>query len=152
MNTVRLADIPDIKHIHDIALELQGESVYRDVKADPVKFKIWVAGLIGSKHGRVLVVVDKDDIPQGFLLGIIDEFFFSKERHATDMATYIRKGYRRHAYRLYKTFIDWAKTKPKVFEIAFSQSSGIGDYDRWCMLMERLGLIRVGSNYTMRVT
>ncbi len=150
MSGIRLADIPDIKHIYKLGLELISDGAYKGIKHDEQKFKTTVAGLIGSKLGRVYVVVDDADIPQGFFLGIVDDLFFSRYRYATDMAVFIRKGFRQYAYRLYKLFIEWAKTKPRLFEISFAQSSGMGDHLKWCKLMERLGLERNGSFYTMR--
>lgn len=151
MRGIRLGDIPDIKYIYELGLELISDGAYKGIKHDEQKFKIAVASLISSKLGRVYVVVDDDDIPQGFFLGIADDLFFSRQRYATDMAVYIRDGYRNYAYRLYKLFIEWAKTKPRMFEITFAQSSGIGDHRRWCKLMEKLGLERIGSIYQMRI-
>ena len=152
MSGIRLADIPDMQRIYELGLELLEASSYRGIKHDQQKFKTLVAGLMGSKQGRVLVVVDDNDVPQGFLIGVIDEYFFSHYKLASDLATYIRNGFERYAFRLYKTFIDWAKTKPKVMDITFAHSSGMGDFDRWCRLMEKLGLTRNGSFYTMRVS
>ena len=151
MSGVRLADIPDIKKIYKLGLELISDGAYKGIKHDDQKFKMTVAGLISSKLGRVYVVVDDNDEPQGFFLGIADELFFSRMRYATDMAFYIRDGYRQYAAKVYKLFIEWAKTKPRMFEISFAQSSGMGEHERWCKLMEKLGLKRVGSMYTMRV-
>ena len=151
MSGIRLADIPDVRHIIELGYELLNDSAYKGVNPDEQKFRLLVAGLIGHKIGRVLVVVDDDDVPQGFLIGVVDDYFFSRSRVASDMAVYIRKSYRRYAYRLYKEFIDWAKKKPRVVDISFAQSSGIGDHSRWCKLMEKLGLTCVGTVYTMRV-
>jgi hypothetical protein len=151
MSGIRLADITDIKALCDLGAELLESSAYAGIKPDEKKFRMLMAGLMGSKLGRVMVVVDNDDIPQGFMLGVIDEYFFSRYRYASDMATYIRRPYRRYAAALYKNFIKWAKTKPRVVDISFAQSSGMGDHERWCKLMTKLGLKQVGSMYTMRV-
>ena len=151
MSGIRLADIPDMQRIYELGLELLEASSYKGIKHDDQKFKTLVAGLMGSKKGRVLVVVDDNDVPQGFLLGVIDEYFFSQYRFATDLAVYIKQGFERYALRLYRMFIDWAKTKPKVMDITFAHSSGMGDFERWCRLMEKLGLTKNGSFYTMRV-
>ena len=151
MSGIRLADIPDMADIVDLGRELLESSVYAGLKPDEQKFKMTIAGLMGHKKGIVLVVVDNDNKPQGFLAGITDEYGFSRACFATDMWTYVRPGYRRYAYRLYNKFIAWAKTKPRVAFIELAQSSGMGDHDRWCRLMEKLGLSRVGSLYMMRV-
>lgn len=151
MSGIRVADIPDMAAICDMGRELLAGSVYADIKPDEQKFKMTIAGLMGHRKGLVLVVVDDDNQPQGFLAAITDEYGFSKACFATDLWTYVRPGYRRYAYRLYGKLIAWAKTKPKVAFIELAQSSGMGDHSRWCKLMEKLGLTRVGSLYMMRV-
>lgn len=149
MSGIRIGDIPDVKAIEALGLELLANSVYSKVKPDNVKFKQTVASLMGSKKGIVLVVVDDQDQPQGFLLGIVDDLFFSQERYGTDLAVYVREGYRHHAAKLLKQFVAWAKSKPKVAHIAMGVSSGIGDIDRVGRIYERLGMSRVGGIYVM---
>ena len=152
MSGIRMAGIEDIKAIHVLGIELLESSDYNGIKGDDKKFKLLIANLITHKHGQVYVVADESNEPQGFFIGMIDEYFFSQYRFATDIAVYVREGYRQHAAALYNKFIKWAKTKPKVVRISFAQSSGMGEHARWCRLMEHLGLTCVGSMYTMRVT
>ena len=151
MAHVRLADIPDIDAIVELGRELLSKSVYQGIKPDEQKFKVTVAGLIGHKRGVVYVIVDDDNKPQGFFLGMVEELFFSSKQYATDLAVYVRDGYRNLAPRMYNKFIAWAKNKPKVVEITLGVSSGIGDTERVGDLYEKLGLSRVGGLYLMRV-
>lgn len=151
MSGIRMADIPDIKHIAELAEELHANSAYSHIKPDEQKFKMTVAGLIANKLGQVYVVVDNDNVPQGFLLGLVEDYFFSRQRYATDIAVYIREKYARYTARLYKKFITWASTKPRVVDITFAHSSGKGDYERWKKLMYHLGLEKVGSVFMLRV-
>ena len=151
MSGIRIADIPDMAALCELGAELLAASVYSDIKPDEQKFKTTMAGLMGHKRGILLVVVDDNDKPQGFLAGIADEYAFSRMRFATDMWTFIRKPYRRYAYRLYKQFIDWAKTKPRVCRIEMAMSSGNYGYERWCKLMLKLGFNKVGSIFMMRI-
>ena len=151
MNRIRKADIPDMSAIVELGRELLDRSVFADAKQDETKFKRTVAGMMGHKNGVVLVVVDDENKPQGFLFGVIEDLFFSTQRYATDVAVYVRDGYRQYAPKLYKEFIRWAENKPKVFNIQMAQSSGIGDHQRWCLLMEKLGFTGVGSFYMKRV-
>ena len=151
MSKVRLADISDINAIVELGRELLAGSVYSDLKPDEMSFKMLLAGLMGNRKGVVLVVVDDDNQPQGFLVGITDQYGFSRATYATDIYTYIRKPYRKHAFRLYNKFITWAKTKPRIAFIELAQSNGNGNYNRWCLLMERLGFIKNGSFYLMQV-
>ena len=151
MSGIRMGDIPDIDAIYDLGEELLAQSVYADIKPDRVKFRTLVAGLIGQNIGTVLVVVDDQDKPQGFLLGIVDELFFSRQRQATDLAVYVREGYRHLAPRLLKRFIDWAESKPRTAMITLGISSGIGNFERVGRMYENFGLAPVGGIYIKRI-
>ena len=151
MSGIRIANIPDMKAIVDLGKELLEQSVYRDVKPDWPAFQLLVANMMGSNKGIVYVVVDDDDKPQGFLLGMIDDLFFSRDRYGTDLALYIREGYRNLAPRLLKQFIAWAKSKPRVKHVTMGLASGIGDTARVGKMYERLGLAPVGGIYFQKV-
>ena len=151
MSGIRIANVPDVKAIVEIAYELIAESAYDGIKVDESKFRLACAGLMGSKNGLVLVIVDDDDKPQGFLMGIIDELFFSRSRYATDLAVYVRKGYRHLAPRMFKEFIAWAKSKPRIVEITLGVSSGIGNTERIGKMYESLGFASVGGLYMQRI-
>lgn len=148
---IREADIPDMDAIVTLARELHQMSRYKNVKPEEKQFKLTVANLMGSKNGRVMLVVDENDEPQGFMISVIMELWFSRQKYCTDFATYVREGHRQHAFRLYRDCIKWAKTKPKVIDIDFSRSSGIDDNGRWDLMMDRLGLEKAGTIWTMRV-
>lgn len=147
MSGVRLADIPDIKEIYKLGKELLELSVYSNIKDDEVKFKTFVAGLMGIKTGTVLVIVDDDDKPQGFMLGIVEELFFSKKRMATDLAVYVREGYRHLAPKMFKEFIKWAESKSRMAQITLGISSGIGDTERVGKMYNSLGFAQTGGIY-----
>ena len=151
MSGIRLADIPDIDEITKLGSELLEQSVYAGIKPDVSKFRLMVAGLIGSKTAVVYVVTDDDDKPQGFFLGVIDDLFFSRQRIATDLAVYVRKAFRSQAPKMFRMFIKWAKSKPRVAEISFGISSGIGNVDRVGRMYENLGLAHVGGIYRVGV-
>ncbi|MBW2690539.1 MAG: hypothetical protein JRC99_11480 [Deltaproteobacteria bacterium] len=151
MSGIRLADIPDIDEITKLGMELLNQSVYAGIKPDVPKFRMLVAGLIGSKLSVVYVITDDNDKPQGFFLGIIDDLFFSRQRVATDLAVYVRKAFRSQAPKMFRMFIKWAKSKPRVAEISFGISSGIGNVDRVGRMYENLGLTHVGGIYRMGV-
>lgn len=151
MSGIRTADIPDIKEIYELGKELLDQSVYASIKHDEVKFKTFVAGLMGIKNGTVLVVVDDDDKPQGFMLGIVEELFFSKKRMATDLAVYVREGYRHIAPKMFKEFIRWAESKPRMAQITLGISSGIGDTKRVGRMYNSLGFAQTGGIYVKLV-
>lgn len=151
MPSIRLGDVPDIKYICDIAEELLDRSCYAGIKPDEKKFKMTIASMMAYKTGYVIVVVDDDNIPQGFLLGMVEELFFSKEQVAADLAFYVREEYRRYAPRMMSKFIKWAKAKPKVSKIILGISSGFGEPERIGKMYEKLGMTCTGSSYAMRV-
>lgn len=151
MSGIRLGDVPDIKHISDVAEELLEGSFYSGIKPDEKKFKMTVASMMAYKTGYVQVVVDDNNVPQGFLLGMTEELFFSKEQYVTDLAFYIRPEYRRFAPRMVKKLIKWAKTKPKVSSIMLAITSGMGDAGRIGKMYEKLGFEYTGSYYVMRI-
>lgn len=151
MSGVRLADIPDIDALCELGRELLEQSVYAGIKPDEYKFKTLLAGLMGSKNGTVLVVTDDDNQPQGFLLGMVDELFFSREKYATDLAVYARKAYRQYVPAMYRRFVKWASNRPKVVQISMGISSGIGDAERIGRMYELMGFDRTGGLYARRV-
>lgn len=148
---VRVADIPDMDALCDLGEELLNHSVYANIKPDEEKFRRFVAGMMGIKTGTVLVVVDDNDKPQGFLLGVVDELFFSTRRQATDLAVYVREGYRHLAPRLFRTFIKWAESKPRVERVTLGISSGIGDPERVGKMYGKLGLSQVGGIFVKSI-
>jgi len=150
MSGIRLGDIPDMNAICDLAAELLDQSVYAGIKPDQEKFRLLVANLMGHKQGTVLVIVDDEDRPQGFLLGILEELFFSRKRMATDLAIYVREGYRHLAPSMVKQFIAWAESKPRLVLITLGISSGIGDPDRVGKFYEDIGLPAVGGIHMKR--
>jgi hypothetical protein len=151
MSGIRLGDIPDIDAICDLASELLEQSAYEGVKPDPEKFRRLVAGMMGDKTSRVLLVVDDDDKPQGVLLGLVEEFFFSRRRFGSDIAVFVRKGFRHLAPRLYREFITWAESKPRVDRIIIGVSSGIGNHARIGKMFNQLNLSSVGGIYMKEV-
>lgn len=151
MSKIRVADIPDMDDIVELARELLSQSVYANIKPDEEKFKRLVAGMMGINTGAVLLVVDDEDKPQGFLLGVIDELFFSRKRQATDLAVYVRDGHRHLAPQLFKAFIEWASSKARVEQITLGVSSGIGDPNRVGKMYESLGLAQVGGIFVKKV-
>ena len=152
MSGIRLGDVPDISAIWDLAIELRDQSTYTGIKADKEKFTRMVAGMMGDKTSSVIVIVDDDNKPQGFILGLVEELFSSRSRYGTDLAVYVREGYRRYAPRMFKEFIDWAESKPRVVRVILGLSSGIGTEERTGKMYNQLGLSSVGGLYMKEVS
>jgi hypothetical protein len=151
MSGIRLGDVPDISSIWSLAIELRDQSCYAGIKADKEKFTRLVAGMMNDKTSRVYVIVDDQDKPQGFLLGLVEELFWSRSRYGTDLAVYVREGYRHLVPRMYRQFIAWAESKPRVVRIMFGLSSGIGTEERTGRMYNQLGLTQVGGIFSKEV-
>ncbi len=147
---VREATITDIRRIHVLAQELLEMSVYSGIKMDDTKFKRTCASLIGSRNGAVFVVADDEGEVQGFLMGVIDDLFFSRSRFATDLATYVRKEYRHLAPFMVKRFSKWAFSKAGVEEVTLGISSGMDTVDRAGRMYRAIGFKPAGGVYVMR--
>ena len=151
MSGIRLADIPDIDEICVLGAELLAHSVYADIPPDESKYRLFVAGLMGMKKGAVWVAVDDDDKPQGILLGLVCDLWYSRHNYATDVGFYVRDGYRNLVPGMIKRFMAWVEVKPRVAYIELGISSGIGDLERVGKLYESFGLSRVGGIYFKKV-
>ena len=152
MSGIRLGDVTDIPAIWSLAVELQKETPsYSGIPPSKEKFTRLVANMMHDRTCRVTVVVDKDNKVQGFLLGIIEEFFWSTRRYATDMAVYVRAGFKHHVPRLFREFITWAESKPRVVRIILGLSSGIGTERRTGKMYTKLGLSNVGGIFMKEV-
>ncbi len=152
MSGIRLGDIPDIDAIVELSHEIKEQSVYAGIKIDNAKYRLLIARMMSDKTSRVIVVVDDDDRPQGFMLGLVEDLFFSRARYATDLVVYVRKGFRNLAPIMFRSFMQWAKTKPRVVLIMFGISSGVGDPQRTGELYQSLGLSLCGGIYSKEVS
>jgi hypothetical protein len=150
MVTVREALVPELPAIHELAKELLEKSAYNGIVMDDQKFKRTAAFCLGSALGMALVVVDGEGVPQGFLLGMVDELFFSRSRYASDLCMYVRPPFRSAAPKMIRMFVDWAKTIPGVVQISLGISSGIGNAARTGRMYEHIGFNHVGGIYHMR--
>jgi len=150
MYKVREAKFEDLLKIHELAKELLENSVYRGIEMDDTKFKRIVVMLMSSKLGKVFVVVDAADVPVGFLVGMVEDLFFSKKKYATDLCIYVKDEARAYGAFLVQRFVQWAKTIPSVVEITMGISSGIGDIDRVGEMYKKIGFTHTGGLYVMR--
>lgn len=151
MATIRRALPSDIGVIVDMGKEAIDSTSYTGIPINEQKCRRLVVQMMNAAKTCVWVVADDQDQAQGFLLGAVDDLFFSDAWFATDIATYVRPGFRRYGFRLIRRFIEWAKTFPKVIEISMAIASGHQYDDRVGRLYEHMGLQRVGGLHVMRV-
>ena len=85
------------------------------------------------------------------MLGMIEEFFFSRDRYGSDLCVYVREPYRVHAPAMIRKFLDWAWSKPRVKRVILAVSSGMDELGRTGKMYESLGFKQVGGMYYIEV-
>ena len=151
MSGIRLGDIPDIDAIVELSYEIKEGSSYAGIKMDEPKYRLLIANMMNDKTSRVILIVDDDDKAQGFMLGLVEELFFSRSRYGTDLVVYVREGFRNLAPAMFRAFIKWALSKPRVVRIMFGISSGVGDPARTGKMYQSFGMLPVGGIYSKEV-
>jgi len=147
--TIRAATTEDLKDIYALALEAHEKSdTYRDIPVDEQKLKKLLLMMVFDKTSCVFVSEDHSGIT-GFVLGMVDELFFSRKRYGTDLMIYSRSPF--DGARLVRKLVEWIKSKPRVVEITLGVTSGIGDPERVGMLYQRVGFKRIGGTYMMKL-
>jgi GNAT superfamily N-acetyltransferase len=129
MTAARFASVDDVPRILEILAKMHAESRYAEWPIDPDKLQQLVHGLIDHEDGACLVAQDSGEII-GVMLGLVTEFFFSRERMATELLLYVVPGKRGSwaAVRLAHRFIEWAGATDAV-EIQAGVSAGIANKD-----------------------
>ena len=127
MTTARHADLRDVPRIMKILHAMHGQSRYAKWPINDEKLEALVCTLIGNRDGVCLLAVDGDLIV-GVMMGLVTEFFFSRERVVTELLIYVLPSHRGTwaALRLGHQFIKWAKNTDAV-EIQAGITAGIDD-------------------------
>lgn len=129
MSTARFASPDDVPRIMEILAMMHAESRYSVWPIDPPKLEQLVRYLIDHEDGCCLVA-QYEGVIVGFFMGFVSEFFFSRERLATEFLLYVipQKRGSWAAIRLAHRFIEWAKATDAV-EIQAGVSAGIANPD-----------------------
>lgn len=143
---IRLATTNDITTIIELGIELKQSSPYV-ANINPRKARKNLAFFINSKRCQVLVAEHKGEVI-GFIIGGIEDTWFSDEQMVSDVAFYVRPRFRGYGVGLVKRLRAWARTFPKVREITLGVSTGLDVNERTGKMYQHLGLQRVGGIYT----
>lgn len=143
---IRPATLMDVPRLVELGALMHAESRFTMLGFDPDKMARATALLVNSPDGLVLVAERGGRVVGGFL-GCAEEHFFSRDKFAFDLATYIepahRGGYLGAA--LLRAFVRWARSRG-IACINAGIASGI-NHDVSTRLYERIGFVRVGTSF-----
>lgn len=140
---IRMATLEDVDFIVDSGELMAYESSYKVYKYSHSKVRTLVENLINSDIGFVYVA-EREGVPIGWMYGACVEHWFSSDKVATEMATYILPEYRggADAPRMIKAFKKWAEDVGAV-ETQIGITTSINE-ERTSSLYERLGFNPAG--------
>lgn len=146
---IRPAKVDDITGIIELGKELLDESPVLPPH-DPLKARKALAFFISGARTSVFVAEHDGEIV-GFIVGVLDEYWWSEVQYASDAAFYVKPEFRGYAVGLVKRLVTWAKKFKKVKHISLGVSSGLETYERTGQLYERLGFKPVGGIHTKSI-
>ena len=143
---IRKAKAQDVHQVITLCTELHAKSSYSHIPIDNDKFKRLFVSMVFSNQAYVWVA-EYDGQITAIFMGMMDELFFSRKKHAMDILFYSKRG---GGY-LVRRFVKWAKAQKNVVDIVVGVTSGIGDTARIGRTYEKLGLKHVGNYYKMPI-
>jgi GNAT superfamily N-acetyltransferase len=146
---VHRATSDEVEDIVAVLRLMHAESVYAQVALNPAKLTAFVKVAISHPEHVCLLYKGSSGEIFGVFIGYINSYFFSDEKAARDLITYVRPEKRGSmaAYRLWKGFQEWAISKgaPRIW---YGTSSGINP-SRSRAFYTKLGFTEVGSIFWM---
>lgn len=142
--SIKQAKISDADRLVKLGKKAFYESpVYRKHEIDEPKIRQILVKAIYSKRHYV-GIVQKGDVAQGFLIGIVDEMPFSSQKRASDWAFYVLPKFRGYSPYLVRNFLTWAWDQKGVVMVGLSNSAGI-HIEKTEALYAKMGLSRIGG-------
>lgn len=145
----------DLPQLMALSARLRDESVtMRDIVIDEAKLKAVYARAFDPADDRVcLFVYERNGELAGGMLGFIAEYYFSRERFATDLYLYVAPAHRRGlvsgivARRLFDRYRDWTAERG-VREVRVNVSTGVA-LEGSHRFFTSLGLTHIGGHYSL---
>lgn len=143
---IRRATLLDVPRIVELGALMHAESRYTMLRYDAEKMARATALIVNAPDGLALVAVKEGRIVGAFM-GVAEEHFFSRDKFAFDLATYIEPAHRGGflAVALLRGFVRWARARG-IACINAGIASGI-NHDVSERLYERVGFVRIGTAY-----
>lgn len=141
---IRNATHSDIAVMLDIGRETLKNSPSYPVDMDDYKASYSIRRCISDRN-MCAFVAEVDGKVVGFILGMHEEHFFSRECYATDLVFCVGKEHAEQAVWLLRRFLRWAKGFSKVKSIMLGISSGMDLDGRLGELYKRHGFSHAGG-------
>lgn len=143
---IRTATHHDLKTILEVGRQTIEAAPTYPVTMDDTKASYIVRRCISDRSMEAFVA-EVDGEVVGFILGMQEEHFFSKDWYATDMCFCVLPEHASQAVWLLRRFIRWAQKNPKVKSIMLGVSSGLDIGGRLGKLYEKHGIVSAGGLY-----
>lgn len=141
---IRAATHNDLPAIIEIGRNTLSNSPCYPVEMDDYKASYSVRRCI-SDRSMCAFVAEVDGKVVGFILGMQEEHFFSRDYYATDLVFCVEPKHADQAVWLLRRFLRWANSFPKVKSIMLGISSGMDLNGRLGELYQRHGLKPAGG-------
>jgi GNAT superfamily N-acetyltransferase len=147
---IRPATAEDFNTLLELGRAMHAESWYRYLPFDDVKLHGVFERLLTD--GYLKLHVASNGSIDGGMAGYIGEFWFCREKIATDYALFVRPNHRGSisAVRLIQDFVEWAKEKGAQ-EVSLSQTTGVRVQESSHLYLG-MGFVYVGGNFKWRLT
>lgn len=148
---VRRARMADILAMVEMGHTMHQESAYAFLPYDRAKAAQLAYSCIRYQETHCAAVVEADGRPVGMIAGYLTEYYFCSEKLACDWLLFVELEYRggMAAVRLIRYFQVWA-AEHGAREVCLSVSTNVAA-ESTGRLYEKLGYIRVGGNYKLRL-
>ena len=143
---IRPAKVEDITGIINLGSRLLDKSPVLP-SHNPLKARKALAFFISGKKSCVFVSERQGEIV-GFVIGIVDEYWWSEEQYVTDVGFFVDFNHRSSGAALARRLLKWAKQFKKVKYMSLGVSSGMDSIERTGKLYDKLGFEKAGGIYT----
>jgi hypothetical protein len=145
----RLATFNDIPKIVDL-----WEEAHREFGNESVSFcrdtsRNTLQRVVNQREHAAFLLVGKDKVIYGVLVGLVNQLFYSRGRCAQDLIYYVKPDTRGHGAKLLAAFLAWAHNVKGVVEIQIGITSGAHNVERIEGLLKASGMKKVGGIYTL---
>lgn len=141
---IRNASHTDLAKMLAIGKDTLSKSPTYPVVMDDQK-ALYMARRCMADRNMCAFVAEVDGVVVGFILGMQEEHFFSRECYATDLFFCVDQDNADQAVWLLRRFMRWAKGFPKVKSIMMGVSSGMDFKGRLGDVYQKHGLVNAGG-------
>lgn len=140
---IRKADPRDLDVITALAIEAHQKSAYSHIEYVEICGRTVIAGCILNGFAWLT------ECGNGVLLGYTQPLWFDHDKTcAGDLLFYVRENAKGNGFLLARQYLRWAGEVADM--VTLSNSFGGDGMDRVERFYERLGLVRIGSQYILR--